>query len=101
MAARIFLWIVAILIAIAVFAAIGWVAVGDKVLQRFMVPTVSFADSPQAPPTFYDRPDAWVARPGLPNKEALWTPKGFRPNETPPVAVRPRPVRQGELGYVE
>ena len=87
MAARVFLWIVTILIALAVAAAIAWVAVGDQLIRRYMVPTVSFAESPVSPPTFYDRPDAWIARPGLPNREANWTPAGFRPTTDPEVSV--------------
>ena len=39
---------------------------------------MTFAESPEPPPTFYDRPDAWVARPGLPSEDARWVPPGYR-----------------------
>ena len=87
MAARVFLIIVTAGIVISVLALVGWYAFGGQVMQRFMVPAVSFAESPQAPPTFYDRPDAWIARPGIPSEAALWTPEGYRPAPETAVSV--------------
>lgn len=87
MAARFFLWTIFAGITLAVVAAIIWVAAGDEILRKFAVPSVSFAESPQTPPTFYDRPDAWVARPGAPSQTVRWQPAGVAPVDPGPAAV--------------
>ncbi|MBZ6379115.1 hypothetical protein B5C34_09400 [Pacificimonas flava] len=87
MAARIFLWSVFGLISLAVAAAILWAAAGGWILRQYMAPSVSFEESPKAPPTFYDRPDAWIARPGLPSEEARWLPDGVFPKPDAPAAI--------------
>ena len=74
MAARVFLWIIAVLVSIAVLAAIGWSVFGDRIIRRMTVPTVTFAESPQAPPTIYDAEVSWLYRPGLPPLKADWVP---------------------------
>ncbi|MEO0499121.1 MAG: DUF3089 domain-containing protein [Pseudomonadota bacterium] len=79
MAARWFLILIAVFIVLAVLGAVGWAAFGDRLMQAYLTPTVAFADSPKPPPTLYDDPASWVARPGIPSPEANWTPAGYRP----------------------
>ncbi|MBV7256402.1 DUF3089 domain-containing protein [Pacificimonas sp. WHA3] len=78
MAARRFLTVFAGLIVLALAAVIIWAAFGGEILKRYMTPSVTFAESPAPPPTLYDRPDAWIARPGIPSTDANWTPDGYR-----------------------
>ncbi|MGB7404199.1 MAG: DUF3089 domain-containing protein [Pacificimonas sp.] len=87
MAANRFLLIITVLIIVAVIGVIGYIAFGQQLLQRFMVPSVSFAESPEPAPTFYDSPEAWIARPGLPSADALWTPEGFPPSPSEAASV--------------
>ncbi|MGB3721797.1 MAG: DUF3089 domain-containing protein [Pacificimonas sp.] len=87
MAARRFLIVFAGLIVIAVLALVAYVAFGQSILKRYMTPTMTFAESPEPPPTFYDRPDAWVARPGIPADEVNWTPDGYRPAPETAISV--------------
>lgn len=87
MAARRFLYLVAVLIVLAVAALIAWQVWGADLMRAYMKPSIAFAESPPPPPTFYDRPDAWIARPGVPSQDALWTPSGHRPNPDGPAAI--------------
>jgi hypothetical protein len=87
LAARRFLWIFAILVVLVLASAFAYRLFGPELMRASMVPSVSFEDSPKSPPTFYDRADAWLARPGLPNRDALWTPDGYSPAPVPGVAV--------------
>lgn len=87
MAARRFLYIFALLIVLAIAAGFAYRLFGTELLRYAMVPDVSFEESPAAPPTFYDRPDAWIARPGVPSAAANWTPQGYSVAPRPAVAV--------------
>lgn len=87
MAARLFLWTIFAGIVLAVVAAIIWAAAGEQIVRKIAVPRVSFADSPRSPPTFYERPDAWIARPGLPSQRVRWQPTGAAPSRPGPAAI--------------
>ncbi len=87
MAARRFLIVFAVLIIIAVLALVIWFGFGQSLMRTYMTPNVAFAESPEPPPTFYDRPDAWVTRPGTPADVVNWTPDGYRPAPETAVSV--------------
>ncbi|MHB9878621.1 DUF3089 domain-containing protein [Pacificimonas sp. ICDLI1SI03] len=87
MAARRFLTVIAVLIMIALLAVVAWAAFGDEMMKLYMRPTVTFAESPKPTPGIYDRPDAWIARPGIPSTDVQWTPDGYRPAPETQVSV--------------
>lgn len=93
MAARRFLWIIAALIMLAVAAAFAWRLFGQKILVGAMVPTISFAESPQSPAPDYGQASAWVARPGKPSG-ALWSPPAGI------VSAPPAPTRRAAVFFV-
>ncbi len=87
LAARRFLGIIAALIILAIVSAFAYRLFAPHLMRAAFVPDVSFAESPKPPPTFYDRADAWLARPGLPADLVRWTPEGYSPAPKPAVAV--------------
>lgn len=87
MAARRFLIVVAVLIVLVIAGAFIYRIFAPQLLRAALVPDVSFAESPKSPPTFYNRPDAWLARPGIPADVVRWTPEGYAPAPKPAVAV--------------
>lgn len=87
LAARRFLAIIAALIVLAIVGAFAYRLFAPYLMRAAFVPDVSFAESPKPPPTFYDRADAWLARPGLPADVVRWTPEGYSPAPKPAVAV--------------
>ena len=84
---RKFLWIVVILTLLVIIGAIVWRVAGNRLLQMSVIPTVSFADSPQAPAPDYSRRESWVARPDIADNPALWTPDGIKRAPHPAAAV--------------
>lgn len=87
MAARRFLIAIAVLIVLAVVGVVAYRALAPMLMRAAFVPNVSFAESPKPPAAFYNRPDAWLARPGIPSQNVRWTPDGFAPAPKPAVAV--------------
>jgi hypothetical protein len=85
MPARRFLWAVAILIMIVLAGAFTYRLLEDRIFKAAMVPSVSFEQAalPAEGPD-YAQPSSWIARPGLPNNPALWTPAGFQPEAEAP-----------------
>ena len=87
MAARRFLAVVAVFVVLASAGTFAYRLLAPSLMRAALVPDVSFAESPKSPPTFYNRPDAWLARPGIPSENARWTPEGYAPAPKPAVAV--------------
>lgn len=87
LAARRFLAIIAALIILAIAGTFAYRLFAPYLMRAAFVPEVSFAESPKPPPTFYDRADAWLARPGIPADVVRWTPEGYSPAPKPAVAV--------------
>jgi len=76
LAARRFLWIIAILILLVVAAALAYRLLGDRLIRMAMVPSAEFKPAPPAPVGIYARPDMWLARPGIARDPSRWTPPG-------------------------
>ena len=87
MLARRFLWVIAGLIVLTIAAALAYRLFGEQLMRAAMVPSVSFADSPQAAAPDYRRADMWVARPDLPDDPSRWTPEGYEAAPRPGVAI--------------
>lgn len=87
MLARRFLYAVAGLTILVIAGAFAYRVFAPQLMRAALVPDVSFAQSPRPPATVYNRPDAWLARPGIPGEPARWTPDGFAPAPKPAVAV--------------
>lgn len=87
LAARRFLAIIAALVVLAIAGAFAYRIFAPHLMRAAFVPDVSFADSPKPEATFYDRADAWLARPGIPADVVRWTPEGYSPAPKPAVAV--------------
>jgi len=85
--ARRFLWIVVAVIVVALAGALAYRLLAPRLMRAALTPDVSFAESPKSPPAFYNRPDAWLARPGIPSENARWTPEGYAPAPKPAIAV--------------
>jgi hypothetical protein len=85
--ARRFLYAVAGLTILVIAGVFAYRVFAPLLMRAALVPDVSFAQSPKPPATFYNRPDAWLARPGIPGEPVRWTPEGFAPAPKPAVAV--------------
>ena len=85
--ARIFLWIIAILIFLAIAAALAYRLFAPQLMRAAMVPGVEFAASVQAPPPDYAQLSSWQAHPALKSDGARWTPNGYAAAPRPGVAV--------------
>lgn len=77
MAARRFLWIIAILVFLVIAAAFAYRLFGDAIMRAAMVPSVAFADSPVAGAPDYAKLANWQAHPGLKADPARWAPQGY------------------------
>lgn len=77
MAARRFLWVIAILIMLAIAGAFAYRLFETQLIRVATVPSVSFEKSEKAPDPFYGNPEGWLAHPELPNHPARWTPEGY------------------------
>jgi hypothetical protein len=75
MAARRFLWIVAILTMLVMAGALGYRLFQAQLMKLALIPSATF-DGGGAAPLAYDRPQAWIARPDIPNNPSLWIPAG-------------------------
>ena len=87
MAARRFLYLIAGIITVIVVAGIGWSLFQDQLMRATFVPSVRFAVPPPAGTPDYAQASAWVARPGLANDPARWTPAGTPSAVGGPAAV--------------
>jgi len=73
--ARKFLYVVAFFTALAIAAMIAFSFFGPKLMQRALVPHVSFSEPPALPAGFYASADGWISRPdGRRNDPARWQP---------------------------
>ena len=78
MAARRFLWVIAIIIMLVIAGAFIYRLFGTQILRVAMVPSVSFEESVKAPDPFYGNAGGWLAHPGLPDHPARWAPGGYQ-----------------------
>ena len=85
--ARKFLWLIAILTALVLLAAIIWRMFAEPLIRFAFVPSGSYAESELAPAPDYQAAENWVARPDIPANPALWTPKGYAAAPKPAAAV--------------
>jgi hypothetical protein len=86
--ARRFLYLVALLIALAVAAMIGFSFFGNGLLQAVLTPRVPFTVPAALPPGYYGRAEGWFSRPdGRKGDAANWQPPGAEP--LPSSASRP------------
>jgi hypothetical protein len=74
--ARKFLYLFAGLIVLIIVAALVYRVWGQQLIRIAMVPRSSFVELKPLPTNAYDDPAMWIARPGLRNDPALWTPRG-------------------------
>lgn len=87
MAARRFLWIVAIIVGLVFAMALVWRLAADRLIQVTMTPTIGFSESVQAPAPDYALASSWLARPDLKGNPALWVPEGFAAAPMPAAVV--------------
>ena len=87
MAARRFLWVIAILVFLVIAAAFAYRLFGDSIMRAAMVPGVEFAESPVASAPDYAELAAWQAHPGLKSDPARWTPSGYTAAPRPGAVV--------------
>lgn len=74
--ARIFLYICALVILLAIGVAVAWRLYPDWFMRAAFVPTEEFAAPPAAPPLTWANDNMWIARPGKPGgNPALWMPR--------------------------
>lgn len=83
MAARRFLWIIAIIIMLVIAGAFIYRLFGLQLMRLAMVPSVSFEESAKAPDPLYGSTAGWLAHPGLPTDPARWAPEGYQPAPKP------------------
>ena len=101
--ARKFLYVIAALVVLMIAAFAIYAVWGMQLIRAVMVPREDFAELAALPPTAYDDPKMWVARPDITqNNPALWTPAGvttpavtqkaaiffLHPTMSPPSAMR-------------
>lgn len=75
MAARRFLWIVAILTMLVMAGALGYRLFQAQLMKLALIPSATF-EGGGAAPLAYDGPQAWIARPDIADNPSLWTPAG-------------------------
>lgn len=78
MAARRFLWVIAILTMLVIAGAFIYRLFGPQLMRAAMVPSVSFEESAKAPDPFYGNAGGWLAHPELPDNPARWAPEGYQ-----------------------
>lgn len=89
MAARRFLWLIVIGVAIFVAAILAYTLAGDRLIRAATTPTKPFSQSAQAPAPDYAlaQAQAWLARPGMANDPSRWAPPGYAAAPHPAAAV--------------
>jgi hypothetical protein len=86
MLARRFLWIVVGLTLLVVAAAFAYRLFPGQLMRAAMVPGIAFEGAPPPGSEAYDRPDMWIARPGMRDDPSLWLPPGVAKPAGPPRA---------------
>jgi len=82
--ARKFLYVVALLIALAIIVMISFSFFGTRMMQAALTPRVSFTAPPPLPASFYETPQGWLARPdGRRSDPTSWQRVGL-PSLPPP-----------------
>ena len=85
--ARKFLYVMAGLIVLALAATFAYRIWGVQLLRQSLVPSARFTSMPQLNDDAYADREMWLARPGVPNNPALWTPAGQSPRSDAAAAV--------------
>jgi hypothetical protein len=86
--ARKFLYLIAGVIVLLLAGIVALRVWSDDLTELAFVPSVSFARQQALPPESWESPAMWVARPGIANDPATWTPPGVTlPTPRMPVAV--------------
>ena len=81
---RKFLYAVAFLTALAIAGMIAFSFFGPGLMQRALVPHVSFTEPRSLPTDLYTRPEGWISRPdGRSDDPARWQPTGAAPLPLP------------------
>ncbi|MFC3713145.1 DUF3089 domain-containing protein [Sphingoaurantiacus capsulatus] len=78
MAARRFLWVIAIIIMLVIAGAFIYRIFGLQIMRLSMVPSVTFAESKPAPAPDYASTGGWLAHPKLATDPARWAPEGYQ-----------------------
>jgi hypothetical protein len=87
MAARRFLWLIVLLVILVLAGAFAYRLLGTQILRVVMVPTTAFEESVRPGEPDYGQAASWLARPGVDNSPAHWTPRGYTPAAAPAAAV--------------
>lgn len=87
MLARRFLYLIAILILLLFVAGLGWSLFQDRLIAWTFVPSAPFQPMAAATTPDYAKPQAWLARPDLPDDPSRHGPPGFAPAANPAAAV--------------
>ncbi len=75
-AVRIFLYLCALVIVLAIGVAVAWRLYPDWFMRAAFVPTEEFARPPAAPPLTWANDSMWIARPSkMENNPSLWMPR--------------------------
>ena len=87
MLARRFLYVIAALIVLVLALGVAWTLFAPQILRATFVPSVAYqAPSPAGAPD-YEKPAAWLSRPGAKDDPALWLPPGMARTPAGPAAV--------------
>lgn len=87
MAARRFLWIIAVLVILVIGGALAYRLAAPQLMRAALVPSVTFAPPLKAEGPDYADLAYWEAHPELPDDPARWTPEGYVAAPKPGVAV--------------
>jgi hypothetical protein len=88
MLARRFLWVVAGLVVLLLIGALAYRIFQMDLMKAALVPTADFPERGQpGPGPSYEEAAMWIARPDIENNPSLWTPEGFKPEDTPQASV--------------
>ncbi|WP_284734433.1 DUF3089 domain-containing protein [Sphingosinicella terrae] len=82
-----FLWIVAGLTVLFIAGAIAYRIFEEDLMRWAMVPKAEFREVAMPEGATYADADLWIARPGLRDNPALWTPQGFAASPRPAASV--------------
>jgi len=87
MLARRFLYIIVILIVLVLGVGIAWNLLQERLMRMAFVPTAAFVPPVDKDAPDYTEPQAWLARPDLPNDPSHWLPAGVPADPKPQAAV--------------
>ncbi len=82
-----FLWLVAALTVLFIIGAAAYRLFERDLMRWAFVPSVEFRVVPLPPGASYAKPALWIARPGMADNPASWTPRGFAPTPNPRAAI--------------